>query len=272
MSFLAGMGFSTMSCPPTVTLPAVGGMNPVIMRMVVDFPAPFGPRKPSTSPRSTVNEMPSTARFGPNAFTSLSIFIMLKEGRNYRRITRLQSADVWRLGHKRHEIRSRFTRVDRGGDARYIAGSDRSAIPDQTRKDYRALRPRRRQRFHRTFRGPAADRSSSQAGHRRKQARGWRRARHRAGHQGGARRLYAHADRLELHGEPERLQAQLRPGQRHHADHSDVAGTAPDRGAAVAAREEHQGADRPRQVEARPRELRLLRPGERDPSRHRAFC
>src|SRR6267143_6528602 len=91
MSFLAGMGFSTMSCPPTVTLPAVGGMNPVIMRMVVDFPAPFGPRKPSTSPRSTVNEMSSTARLGPKAFASLSIFIMLKEGQNYRRITRLKS-------------------------------------------------------------------------------------------------------------------------------------------------------------------------------------
>src|SRR5207247_3610292 len=43
-------------------------MNPVIMRMVVDFPAPFGPRKPSTSPRSTVNEMSSTARLGPKAF------------------------------------------------------------------------------------------------------------------------------------------------------------------------------------------------------------
>src|SRR6267142_2623294 len=66
-------------------------MIPVIMRMVVDFPAPFGPRKPSTSPRSTLNEMPSTARFAPKAFASLSIFIMLKEGQNYRRITRLQS-------------------------------------------------------------------------------------------------------------------------------------------------------------------------------------
>src|SRR2546426_4430416 len=66
-------------------------MNPVIMRMVVDFPAPFGPRKPSTSPRSTVNEMSSTARLGPKAFASLSIFIMLKERQNYRRITRLQS-------------------------------------------------------------------------------------------------------------------------------------------------------------------------------------
>src|SRR5882762_8046922 len=115
-------------------------MNPVIMRMVVDFPAPFGPRKPSTSPRSTVNEMSSTARLGPKAFASLSIFIMLKEGQNYRRIRRLESGNVWRLGHERREIRSRFTRGDRGSDARCIAGSDRSAIPDQTRKDYRALR------------------------------------------------------------------------------------------------------------------------------------
>ena len=34
-----------MSKPPTVTVPAVGGMKPVIMRMVVDLPAPFGPEK-----------------------------------------------------------------------------------------------------------------------------------------------------------------------------------------------------------------------------------
>src|SRR5204863_350956 len=40
-----------MSNPPTLTEPAVGGMKPVIMRMVVDLPAPFGPRKPSTAPR-----------------------------------------------------------------------------------------------------------------------------------------------------------------------------------------------------------------------------
>src|SRR5882672_10221230 len=145
-------------------------MNPVIMRMVVDFPAPFGPRKPSTSPRSTVNEMPSTARFGPNAFTSLSIFIMLKEGQNYRRITRLQSADVWRLGHERHEIRSRFTRADRGSGARSIAGSDRSAMPDQTRKDYRALRTGRRVGLHRTLHGPEAHRGTRTASDRREQA------------------------------------------------------------------------------------------------------
>src|SRR5713101_7666420 len=65
-----------MSWPPTDTLPSVGGMKPVIIRMVVDFPAPFGPRNPSTSPRSTENDTPSTARFGPNVFTRFSTLIM----------------------------------------------------------------------------------------------------------------------------------------------------------------------------------------------------
>ena len=39
----------------------VGRSRPSSMRMVVDFPAPFGPRKPVTRPGSTVKEMPSTA-------------------------------------------------------------------------------------------------------------------------------------------------------------------------------------------------------------------
>ena len=47
--------------------PADGGMKPVIMRMVVDLPAPLGPRKPSTSPFSTVKLTWFTASFGPNA-------------------------------------------------------------------------------------------------------------------------------------------------------------------------------------------------------------
>ncbi|MNC90861.1 hypothetical protein D3C83_70140 [compost metagenome] len=56
--------------------PAVGGMKPVTMRMVVDLPAPFGPRKPSTSPRSTVNETSFTASFAPKAFTRFSTLII----------------------------------------------------------------------------------------------------------------------------------------------------------------------------------------------------
>src|SRR5689334_6671444 len=56
--------------------PDVGGINPVTMRIVVDFPAPFGPRKPSTSPRSTVKEISFTASFAPNAFTRFSTLII----------------------------------------------------------------------------------------------------------------------------------------------------------------------------------------------------
>src|ERR1041384_4712063 len=71
------MACSTTSKPPTLTVPEEGGINPVIMRMVVDLPAPFGPRKPSTSPRSTENEMPSTACFVPNNFFRFSTLIMV---------------------------------------------------------------------------------------------------------------------------------------------------------------------------------------------------
>src|SRR5579871_2087162 len=73
---LAGMGSLSMLWPPTVMVPADGGMKPVIIRMVVDLPAPFGPRKPSTSPRSSENEMPSTARFAPNNFSRFSTLII----------------------------------------------------------------------------------------------------------------------------------------------------------------------------------------------------
>ena len=56
-------------------VPAVGIMNPASMRMVVDLPAPFGPRKPSTSPRDTLNETSSTAVKLPNRLVSPAISI-----------------------------------------------------------------------------------------------------------------------------------------------------------------------------------------------------
>jgi hypothetical protein len=37
----------------------------MIIRMVVDLPAPFGPRKPVTMPGRTVNVSPSTAVLAP---------------------------------------------------------------------------------------------------------------------------------------------------------------------------------------------------------------
>ena len=62
--------------PHTLILPQVGGMKPVIMRMVVDLPAPLGPRKPTTSPLLTSKETSSTASFAPNALDRFSTLII----------------------------------------------------------------------------------------------------------------------------------------------------------------------------------------------------
>src|SRR5690349_4031593 len=58
-----------------VMVPSEGGMKPVVMRMLVELPVRFGPRKPSTSPRSTLKEMPLTASFGPKALVTLDTWI-----------------------------------------------------------------------------------------------------------------------------------------------------------------------------------------------------
>ena len=54
--------------PAIETSPADGGINPVSIRIVVDLPAPLGPRNPNTSPFATVNEIPFTAVIRPNDF------------------------------------------------------------------------------------------------------------------------------------------------------------------------------------------------------------
>ncbi len=52
MSRRASRGDSNRSLPATVTVPLVGGRNPVIMRIVVVLPAPLGPSMPTISPSS----------------------------------------------------------------------------------------------------------------------------------------------------------------------------------------------------------------------------
>src|SRR5512133_3210813 len=44
------------------------GISPVSMRIVVDLPAPLGPRKPKKLPRGTSRSTPSTAAFEPYDF------------------------------------------------------------------------------------------------------------------------------------------------------------------------------------------------------------
>src|SRR6266568_2218202 len=75
MRRFTSIGFSCTSSPHTETAPALGGMKPVIMRIVVDLPAPLGPRKPITLPFPTSNETPSTARFGPKDLLRFSTLI-----------------------------------------------------------------------------------------------------------------------------------------------------------------------------------------------------
>src|SRR5579862_4081423 len=63
----------TTSKPPTVARPDVGASSPHMIRMVVDFPAPFGPRNPKISPRATSIETLSTATKSPKRLTSFSM-------------------------------------------------------------------------------------------------------------------------------------------------------------------------------------------------------
>src|SRR6476646_3719350 len=61
MRFLTSRGLSNTSNPAMVALPEEGGRKQVRTRIVVVFPAPLGPRKPTICPFSTSKEMLSTA-------------------------------------------------------------------------------------------------------------------------------------------------------------------------------------------------------------------
>jgi hypothetical protein len=66
-------------CEPfTSTRPDVGASRPTIMRIVVDLPAPFGPRNPVTVPGRTVKLTPSTAVLDPYLLVTFSATIMLR--------------------------------------------------------------------------------------------------------------------------------------------------------------------------------------------------
>ena len=60
--------------PQISTWPSVGAKLPVSIRMVVDLPAPFGPKKPNTSPFDNSNETLLTALFGPNNLVNPNAF------------------------------------------------------------------------------------------------------------------------------------------------------------------------------------------------------
>ena len=70
----AATGLAAMSSPPTAMVPESAERKPVRTFIVVDLPAPLGPRNPRTSPRATEKLTPSTALIGPKCLTRFSIW------------------------------------------------------------------------------------------------------------------------------------------------------------------------------------------------------
>src|SRR5262245_46295160 len=68
------------SNPATVATPLVAGRNVVRIRIVVVFPAPLGPRKPTTSPFSTLKLTLSTATTEPKYLVSFLTWIIAMVG------------------------------------------------------------------------------------------------------------------------------------------------------------------------------------------------
>ena len=58
--------FLSMGCPSNITVPVSGINKPVIMRISVVFPAPFGPKSPRKVPSFISMDTPSTAVTVPN--------------------------------------------------------------------------------------------------------------------------------------------------------------------------------------------------------------
>ena len=68
MDACASRGWVSISWPTIEIEPLSGARNPVIIRMVVLLPAPFGPNKPATCPVGSSKETFLTAWSDPNDF------------------------------------------------------------------------------------------------------------------------------------------------------------------------------------------------------------
>src|SRR3972149_895469 len=68
------------SYPATRAVPPVAGMKQARIRIVVVFPAPLGPRKPTTPPFSMLKETSRMAVTGPYCLVSRSTWIIPRSG------------------------------------------------------------------------------------------------------------------------------------------------------------------------------------------------
>src|SRR6185312_12120240 len=74
MRRLTSSGCRLTSKPPTMARPEVGAISPHSTRMVVDLPAPLGPRKPKISPDWTSRFRSATAVKSPKRLVSFSMW------------------------------------------------------------------------------------------------------------------------------------------------------------------------------------------------------
>ncbi len=64
---------SSIRRPKTSTVPTSGPRMSSIIRMVVVFPAPFGPSRPYMDPRGTIRSRSRTATVSPNCLPTSDI-------------------------------------------------------------------------------------------------------------------------------------------------------------------------------------------------------
>src|SRR6188474_3740134 len=75
----SGRSSSRYGLPRTLVVPEVGWTSPRMTRIVVDLPAPFGPRNPVTLPAWTVNDRSCTATVEPYRFVRPATSITSRE-------------------------------------------------------------------------------------------------------------------------------------------------------------------------------------------------
>src|SRR5947208_7386655 len=107
------------SKPATVASPEVGSSRPQRILIVVDLPAPFGPRKPKISPRATERDTLSTATKSPKRFTKCLISTAFISGCTGRLLlAHLGDKHVFKRRHDLPELRIRYGFLQPG----YIGG------------------------------------------------------------------------------------------------------------------------------------------------------
>src|SRR6185437_5776340 len=91
-------------------LPAVGSRRPVSILMVVDFPAPLGPRNPKNWPAATLNVTPFTATSSPKVRVRALVWIAASMLAKNSKVSDLSKTghDAWGFRPAIHSLKEVF--------------------------------------------------------------------------------------------------------------------------------------------------------------------